>query len=84
MRRMSDTPHLSDILQPHQFPCSPVRCPESSPCRHYRRLERHMLPLLTGSSQLLPAPAIAVARRHPGRRGSSSRSRIPVVIGGIG
>jgi hypothetical protein len=44
MRRMSDTPHLSDILQPHQHPCSPVRCPESSPCRHYRRLERAHAP----------------------------------------
>src|SRR3954453_7694328 len=36
MRRMSDTPHLSDILQPHQHP--------SSPCRHYRRLERAHAP----------------------------------------
>ena len=44
MRRMSDTPHLSDIPEPHQHPSSPVRCPESSPCRHYRRLERAHAP----------------------------------------
>ena len=89
MRRMSDTPHLSDILQPHQFPCSPVRCPEVSSLSRNPALagniaawNGHMLQLLTGSSHSSVAgaftfPAIAVARRHPGRCGSSSRSRIP-------
>src|SRR3954463_8330425 len=45
MRRMSDTPHLSDILQPHQFPSSPVRCPAGiHRCRGTRPLPA-ILPL---------------------------------------
>ena len=98
MRRMSDTPHLSDILQPHQHPCSPVRCPQVAvslpvrPCRHYRRLERAHAP---APDRKLAAPSRAAcvsslplrSRWHAGIPAGAARPagpESPVVIGGIG
>src|SRR4051794_12002840 len=85
MRRMSDTPHLSDIPQPHQRPSSPVRCPESSPCRHYRRLERAHAP--APDRKLAAPPGPLRSRWHAGIPAGAARPagpESPVVIGGIG